>query len=180
MFCGNIKVQHNIPVSMLLPDRNTVNPCLLHPDQRYRTEDSRIRKMRSPVPPKHTMSLAHMDETIHGILRTQRPAFGKFFPYEPKGRVQQNPQHIILFPENACNIKLPDTVHIIRLSNQFLIHINIGNRIQPVKTKENPLLSKQILIRIKAYLIFIIIFHQREGADFIVLPEWVFHAAVSQ
>ncbi len=92
--------------------------------------------------------------------------------------MQDNSQHIPLLFDLAGHIIFPDTVHIICFSDIFLIQVDIRDRIQSIKTKQDLILPGKFLLKLKARLIFIIVFHQRKGADLIVLPEGIFHVPV--
>lgn len=87
------------------------------------------------------------------------------------GGVQKYPQQVSLFTEKMPHRKLPYAVHIICSSYILMIHIDVCNGVQTFKAQQNAVTCQKIRFTGKYRLIFIVIFHQRQGLVLIVFPK---------
>ena len=100
------------------------------------TEDTHIRQSRAPIPSKHTVGLAKMGKASHAVCGTACIDLLILRRNKPCGRSDLHPQFILALPGGLLYGKLPDPVHIIRMTDQRTIQINIRQRINPLKTKK--------------------------------------------
>ena len=120
---------------VFLTDIHAVYSAFGHRQQIYRTKDSRIRQMSTPVPSEHAVCFADMHKAIHRIFTSVcRLFFVSFFNILQR-RMEIHTQNIFSCFHLSCYIKLPGSVHVICITDFFFIQIYITDRIQTFKAK---------------------------------------------
>ncbi len=123
----------------------------------HASPDSPIRNLRPPIPAEHIMGFPQCPIPQHGTgRRIGDIAAFRLFLYVSYGGVQINLQ-IILFPHLSFDVKAPGSVHILYLSQQFSVQINIAYRIYPLKHQAKFIRFQNLFRNRKTALIAIIL-----------------------
>ena len=132
----SFKLQSTVIFLMLLSDINTVNPSMRNAAQKNRTENSGIRKMRSPVPAKHVMGLSKMHEPFICIVISDISIFFVGLCNKFQRRMEYYLQSIFPGQKNVLYRIFPYAVHAFRISKMHIIQINVRNGIQSLKSQK--------------------------------------------
>ena len=165
---------------MLLRNVYAVQPGRVECHQLHLTPDTRIGKAGAPVPAEHTMGLAQIGKTSHGIgAAFQRPFFIGF-PYEAGGGMKHHLQLILFSSQQVFYGIFPNPVHVLHMSQQGSIQVYISDRINSVKMKQDFFPLPDILRHIKTGDIGKIIFHDFQRLQFVVPVIRILHFVVVQ
>ena len=78
-------------VKFVLDEVNGVEPYCVESNERYISHDAHIRKVRTPVPAEHAVSLTDMHEAIHAVFSTKCGSLRERLRDEPGRRVENYP-----------------------------------------------------------------------------------------
>ena len=136
--------------------------------------------MCAPVPSEHAVGFADMYKSVHGIPGTEGTAFLKCLCNILCRRMEYHSQFILFRLQKRLHFILPDTVHIVRRTDQLAVQINIGDGVHTVKMQYDTPAGQQVTAAGKLRYILIILIHQLQGFQLIVLKKRILHLPVAQ
>ena len=97
-----------------------------------------------------------------------------------KRGVKQHPQSVFSLSPQSGYIILPDSVHIVWVSQKRAVPEHRCHGIKTIKMQHDLFFSCPVSIHTDTALILIFLLHSAADSILVVLPVWVFHVSISQ